>query len=221
MTVRIEAILRKEKGKRRVKRLRKEGYLPGIVYGPGTEPVPISVKKVQFEKIFHHITETTPLELVIKEDGKEIYKKKVFMKMIQRDKVTDEVVHVDFYEPVRGHTMRINVPVKVEGKAIGVERGGILEVLYEEIPVETEPDKIPEYIELDVSSLDLGESLHVRDMKLPEGVKPLLDPEEPVVTILIPKGLEVTEEEEVVEEEEVEEPEVIKKGKKEEEEETE
>lgn len=220
MVNRIEAILRKEKGKRKIRRLRKKGYLPGIVYGPGTEPVPVFMRKIQFEKIFHHITETTPFELIIKENGKELYKKKVFIKMIQRDKVTDEIVHVDFYEPIKGHVMKINIPVKLEGKAIGVEKGGVLEVLYEEILVETEPDRIPEYIEIDISSLDLGESLHVRDLKFPEGVKPLLHPEEPVVTILIPKGLEVTEEEEEIEEE-VEEPEVIKKGKGEEEEKTE
>ncbi len=211
--LKIEAEKREEFGKRPVRRLRKSGWVPGIVYGPDQEPIPIKVRFNAVEKIFHHITETTPIELSV--DG-ESYR--VFLKMVQRDKVTDKIVHIDFYVPTKGHRMRLNIPIKYEGKPIGVERGGTLEILVEELPVEVDPDKIVDEIKVDITNVGLGESLHVKDLDLPEDMKPLLDEEEVLLVVVAPRGL--TAEEEVEEEEtseETSEPEVIKKGKKEEE----
>ncbi len=212
--LKIEAEKREEFGKRPVKRLRKSGWVPGIIYGPDQEPIPIKVRFNTVEKVFHHITETTPIELVL--DGKSY---RVFLKMVQRDKVTDRIVHIDFYVPMKGHKMRLNVPLKYEGKPIGVERGGTLEILVEELPVEVDPDKIVDEIKVDITNVGLGESLHVKDLDLPEDMKPLLDEDEVLLVVVAPRGL--TTEEEVEEEEtteETSEPEVIKKGKKEEEE---
>ncbi len=217
MAVELVAEVRTEKGKRPVRRLRKSGYIPAILYGPETGSKPVKIRKSALEKFIHHVTETTPIDLVVKENGEE-KRYRVFLKMVQRDKVTDEIVHVDFYVPAKGHVMHINVPIKYIGKPIGVERGGMLEILVEELPVEVDPDKIVDHLEIDISNLEIGESLHVRDLELPEGMEPMLDDDETLVTIIAPKGLEV-EEEEVTEEEETVEPEVIKKGKKEEEEE--
>ncbi|PLV60279.1 50S ribosomal protein L25 [Thermotoga sp. KOL6] len=214
----LEVKVREPKGKRTARRLRKAGEIPGIVYGPATQPVPVSIKRSSFEKVFHTVTETTPIQLVIKDDsGNVIDEKTVFLKMIQRDKVTEEVVHVDFYEPSKGHRMRINVPVKTVGKPVGVEKGGFLEIYHEEIPVETDPDNIPKEIEIDVSSLDLGDVVYAKDLKLPEGVKCLFEDEEAVVAVLVPKEISV-EEEVPAEEEETAEPEVIKRKEEEEEE---
>ncbi|ACM23007.1 MULTISPECIES: 50S ribosomal protein L25 [Thermotoga] len=214
--VSLEVRLRTPKGKREAKRLRRRGEVPAVVYGPATDPIPVKIKRSLLEKVFHTITETTPIRLVIKDDEERtVSEKTVFLKMIQRDKVSEAIVHVDFYEPVKGHRMRINVPLKVVGKPVGVEKGGFLEVYHEEIPVETDPDRVPQEIEVDVSSLDLGDVIHARDLKLPEGVKCLLEDEEAVVSILVPKEVSI-EEEEV--EEEVAEPEVIKRKEEEEEE---
>jgi len=214
--VSLEVRLRTPKGKREARRLRRRGEVPAVVYGPATDPIPVKIKRSLLEKVFHTITETTPIRLVIKDDEERtVSEKTVFLKMIQRDKVSEAIVHVDFYEPVKGHRMRINVPLKVVGKPVGVEKGGFLEVYHEEIPVETDPDRVPQEIEVDVSSLDLGDVIHARDLKLPEGVKCLLEDEEAVVSILVPK--EVSIEEEAVEEE-VAEPEVIKRKEEEEEE---
>jgi large subunit ribosomal protein L25 len=214
--VSLEVRLRTPKGKREARRLRRRGEVPAVVYGPATDPIPVKIKRSLLEKVFHTITETTPIRLVIKDDEeKTVSEKTVFLKMIQRDKVSEAIVHVDFYEPVKGHRMRINVPLKVVGKPVGVEKGGFLEVYHEEIPVETDPDRVPQEIEVDVSSLDLGDVIHARDLKLPEGVKCLLEDEEAVVSILVPKEVSI-EEEEV--EEEVAEPEVIKRKEEEEEE---
>ncbi len=214
--LKIEAEKREEFGKRPMKRLRKNGWVPGVAYGPDQKPFPIKIRFNTIEKIFHHITETTPIDLVI--DGKSY---KVFLKMVQRDKITDKVVHIDFYVPTKGHKMRLNIPLRYEGKPIGVERGGTLEILVEELPVEIDPDKLIEEIEVDISNVGLGESLHVKDLELPEDVKPLLDEEEVLLVVVAPRGLSTEEEEkeeEAAAEEKEEEPEVIKKGKKEEEE---
>jgi large subunit ribosomal protein L25 len=111
--------------------------------------------------------------------------------------------------------MHIHIPLHFVGKPKGVEKGGLEDIIHHELPVEVLPDKIVEHIEVDVSQVDLGESLRVKDIQLPEGIKVTLDPEEVIMTIIAPR---VSEEvvEEVTEEEE---PEVIGKGKEEEEEE--
>ncbi len=216
MSVSLTAQLREERGKRPVRRLRRSGMIPGVIYGPGQEPIPVKLKRNEVEKVFHHISETVPIELEL-EDGRKL---RVFLKSVQRSKTTDEIVHIDFYVPMKGHLMHTRVPIKYTGKPIGVERGGMLEILVEELPVEVDPDKIVDHIEVDISELGLGESLHVRDLDLPEGMEPMIDEDETLVTIIVPKGLTVEEEEVEEQAEEEVEPEVIKKGKKEEEEES-
>ena len=213
--VSLEARVREVKGKREARRLRRSGEVPAVVYGPATEPIPVKIKRSVLEKVFHTISEATPIQLIIKDDqGNTVAEKTVFLKMVQRDKVSETVVHLDFYEPTKGHRMRINVPLKVVGKPVGVEKGGFLEVFHEEIPVETDPDNVPQEIEVDVSSLDLGDVIYARDLKLPEGVKCLLGDEEVVVSVLVPKEVVI---EETAEAEEVAEPEVIKRKEEEEE----
>ncbi|AEH50922.1 50S ribosomal protein L25 [Pseudothermotoga thermarum] len=213
----IKAAVREVTGKRPVRRLRKQGFIPGVVYGPDVEPINIVLEANQFKKLVGKISESVPIKLVLEREGKtEVFD--VFMKKVQIDKVTDEILHIDFYKPAAGRTMKINIPVKIVGKAIGVEKGGILEVMRNEIPVETLPTAVLEYIEVDVSNLDVGDSLHVGDLKLPEGMKTLLSKDEVVVTVLSPAG---EEEETSVSQAAPTEPEVIKKGKKEEEEEEE
>lgn len=202
--------------KRAVRRLRAQGYIPAIAYGPGLEkPLSLVLKKLDFLKLFQHITESTLLQLFVSdENGKEVLKHSAFIKMVQYDKVTDEIKHVDFFVPEAHHKMRINVPIEIIGKATGVEKGGILEVIHHEVPVKALPDKIPEILKIDVTNLNLGDTLRVKDLTLPEGIEIDMEPEDVLVTIVVPRGLEV---EETVETTSAE-PEVIKKGKKEEEE---
>lgn len=208
----LTAEVRTEQGKRPVRRLRRQGMIPAIIYGPEMQPMAIKLKRQEVEKFVHALSEAKPVTLQIK-IGEELQSIEVFVKRVQIDKVTDQIVHIDFYRPAKGHTMRIEIPIRVVGKPVGVERGGIMEVLHTELPVETLPDVLLEHVEIDVSGLNLGESFHVRDLKLPEGMKPLLPLDEALVTIIVPKGLEVEEIETAVAPTEVE-PEVIKKGKK-------
>jgi large subunit ribosomal protein L25 len=208
----LTAEIRTEHGKRPVRRLRNQGIIPGVIYGPEMKPMAIKLKKQEVEKFVHALSEAKPVTLQINVDG-ETQNIEVFVKKVQIDKVTDEIVHIDFYRPAMGHVMRIEIPIRVVGKPIGVEKGGIMEVLHTELPVETLPSALVEHIEIDVSGLDLGESYHVRDLKLPEGMKALLASDEALVTVIVPRGLQA---EEVVAAAPAEtaEPEVIKKGKK-------
>jgi len=149
----------------------------------------------------------------LKLDGKEY---DVLVKDIQIDPLTDEVIHVDLLELERGKAITVEVPIVLVGKEVckGVKMGGILEQHLWSIEVECLPRNIPDVIEVDISELELGDSLHVEDLKLPEGIKVLEDPETTVVVIAEPV-------EEVVEEAapEITEPEIASKRKKEEEEE--
>ncbi|SHH31495.1 50S ribosomal protein L25 [Thermosipho atlanticus] len=219
MEHRLEALVRSIVGKKRaVRRLRKQGFVPGVVYGPDIEPLSISIKKTDLIKLLHEVTESSIISLTVKDENqKEVFKHEVFIKNIQYDKLTDEVKHIDFYAPEKGHKMSINIPIEVVGKPVGVEKGGILEIIHHELPVETLPTAVIEKLEIDVSNLDLGDSIHVGDLKLPEGMTPEIAEDEVIVTIAAPRGLEVEESEETAEEEENVEPEVIEKGKKEEE----
>ncbi|WP_448374592.1 50S ribosomal protein L25 [Fervidobacterium sp.] len=213
----VNAQLRSVVGKKRaVRRLRAQGVIPAVAYGPGVEkPLNLTLDKNNFMKLFKVVTESTPLTLVVTdENGKEVFKHMAFIKMVQYDKVTDELRHVDFYIPEAHHKMKINVPLHIVGKAVGVEKGGIMEVIHHEVTVEALPDRIPEQIEIDVTKLELGHSIRVKDVELPEGVKIDLDPEDVLITIVVPRGLEV----ETTPTTETVEPEVLKKGKKEEEE---
>lgn len=218
MEHRLESLTRSIVGKKRaIRRLRRQGFVPGIVYGPDVEPLAISIKKTNLVKLLHEVTESSLIKLTVKdENGKEVFKHEVFIKNVQYDKLTDEVKHIDFYAPEKGHKMSIKIPIEIIGKPVGAEKGGILEVIHHELPVETIPSVVLEKLEIDVSNLDLNESIHVKDLKLPEGMKPEIPEEEIIVTIAAPRGLEV-EETAAEEEEENVEPEVIEKGKKEEE----
>ncbi len=208
----LTAEIRTEHGKRPVRRLRNQGIIPGVIYGPEMKPMAIKLKKQEVEKFVHALSEAKPVTLQINVDG-ETQNIEVFVKKVQIDKVTDEIVHIDFYRPAMGHVMRIEIPIRVVGKPVGVEKGGIMEVLHTELPVETLPSVLVEHIEIDVSGLDLGESYHVRDLKLPGGMKALLASDEALVTVIVPRGLQAEEVVAAAPAETVE-PEVIKKGKK-------
>jgi len=199
----------------KAKDLLKVGKIPAVVYGPDVEPLNISLNKVDVVKHINHLSETTVITLTMKENNekKEIH---AFLKAVQRDRVNDAVMHLDFYVPAKGHKMEIHIPVNLIGKAKGVEKGGILDHIITNLPVEVLPKDIVDSIDVDVTHLDLGDALRVKDLPLPDGIKPLLDLEETIAVIETPRAALVEAVEEV-EEEEVE-PEVIEKGKKEEEE---
>ncbi|HUI70343.1 MAG TPA: 50S ribosomal protein L25 [Spirochaetia bacterium] len=155
-------------GKSAAGRLRREGKIPAVIYGH-TAPTPITVDAREFRNAFKRITENTIVELHMPGGVHE-----VLVKDYQRDNLTGQIVHVDFYEFEKGKALRTRVPIRLTGNPVGVKEGGILETQLRELDVECLPKDLPEEIVLDITELALDRALHVRDLVLPTGVRVLL-----------------------------------------------
>jgi len=166
----------------KAKALRRKGLIPAVLYGAHIDPVHVAIAEPDVRRLFSQISRSTMVELQV--DG-EVYR--VFVKDVQIDPITTNFLHLDFYVPEAGRALEISVPVKIEGEAPGVKEGGVLEVLHSEIPIEAPPEKIPPHIVVDVSKLGLDEAILVRDLPWPEGVRPLLPPDDAVVVVVPPK----------------------------------
>jgi len=155
-------------GKTVAGRLRSNGKIPAVIYGH-TTPTAITVDAREFRNAFRRITENTIVELHMPDGVHE-----VLVKDYQRDNLTGQVLHVDFYEFERGKALRTRVPVRLDGNPVGVKEGGILEVLLHQLDVECLPRDLPEEITMDISELALDRAMHVSNLVLPEGVKSLI-----------------------------------------------
>jgi len=180
--------------------LRRDGQVPGVVYGPSIESTPIAIERKDLQALFAEITRSSRISLSIAgEDGSK--EMDVFLKVVDYDPVTDEPKHVDFYHPDVGHPLKLHVPVKITGEAQGVKSGGILNVLFNTIRIHGLAVDVPPLITIDVSELEMGESIHVRDIDFGD-VEPMLPPERTLVAVVAPRGMEIEEEEEEAELEE-------------------
>jgi large subunit ribosomal protein L25 len=177
---------------RKANALRRQGIVPGVVYGPSIESTPIAIARKDLRALFAKITRSSRITLSIAGEKKP-REMDVFVKVIDYDPVTDEPVHVDFYHPDTKHPLKLNVPVKIVGEAIGKKSGGVLNVQFNDIPVHGMPKDIPHLITIDVSALDLGEAIHIADLDF-GNVEPMLPPERVVVMVIAPRGLGVAEE---------------------------
>ncbi len=164
----------------KAKALRRQGWVPAVLYGAHLAPLHVSIPEEDLQELFNHVTRSTAIELRL--DEKTTYH--VFVKDIQVHPITRRFLHLDFYVPEPGRPLTMEVPVKILGTAKGLKDGGILEQLHSYIPVEALPEKIPPRIEVDVSNLGVGDSVLIRDLPWPEGVKPLFPPDDAVVTVL-------------------------------------
>lgn len=209
----FSAEIREGKGKGTARKLRNSGYIPGIIYGPDSNPITIKLEKITTEKIVKHLTSHNVMaEIRLKKNG-EKEKIAVILKDIQVDPIKSEILHLDFYKLSSDKPVIMEVPVIIKGKSIGEEKGGILEQELREIKIEGLPGNLPETIELDISHLDFGHAILVKDIKVPEGIKILEDENKVVITVLKPKEGAV---EEVKVEEVIEQPTVITQEKVEE-----
>jgi len=200
---------RTEIGTRKVKHLRKEGWIPGIIYGHGEKSKPIMVKEEELTDVLHKLhSEATLLNLDY--EGKKL---QVLMREVSRNPLTEKPLHVDFQHIHENEEVNVHVILEFEGNPKGVEEGGILNIEHRDLIIRCLPKDIPEKIVVDISNLDIGQSIHIKDLNTPEGVKVEEDPSSTVVNILQPrKIIEVKPvEEELPIGEEAEEPEVITK----------
>jgi large subunit ribosomal protein L25 len=183
-TVEIQAEPRDPGKKGRVKSLRRDGKIPAVFYGPKTETVSLGIGKREF------VTRVAGLEgshLIRFQSASPLLANKVaLVKEMQFHPVTEDVVHVDFYEVDLAEKILVKVPLHFVGKAEGVVRGGILQPVVREIEVECLPMEIPEYVNVEVTSLDIGHSLHVEDVVMPSGVVALYETNFTLVTVVPP-----------------------------------
>ena len=182
-------------GKQVVKKLRREGLLPAIIYGGGRpEATPISISKKALKDLMHY---HGLIELSI-DEGKD--KRMVILKDIQYDYLGTNPVHVDFQEVKMDEPIETVVELEFVGEPKGVKEGGTLEILMRELDIKCLPGNIPEKIVVDISNLGIGDVLHVKDIPAPKGVEFLNAPDETVVVVSEPEE-EVTSEEETASEE--------------------
>ena len=163
----LAAKSRTGKGKGPARRLRAEGLIPAVVYGQKRDPTHIAVDPAAIEQAIatpHKFNTLLTLQL----DGAE---KRVLFQDWEVDPVSRKLLHADFLEVDMGKPVKVPVPIVTTGKAEGVIAGGILNVSAHEIVVEAMPDRIPVQIEVDVTALKIGGSIHIADVKAPEGVK--------------------------------------------------
>ena len=208
----LSAELREELGKGKVKDLREAGFIPAVVYGDGKDAHPVKLSHSEFLKLVHqHRVEGVVINLKIKDDKKQ-KSRACLIKEIQYNPVHGDIVHVDFNEISLTKVIKVNIPVVAKGEPMGVKQeGGSLEHILWEIEVECLPTDIPKEIEVDVSSLKIGDSVHIKDLSLSSKVKVLNDATAIVLSVAAPMKEEVPAE--AVEGEEKQEPEVIKEKK--------
>ena len=195
---------RSSKGNGPAKSLRREGSIPSILYGAKTTPFMLSVNARKLEQIVKkgNINQLL-LNLTIKDAN--IPSKSAMIKELQRHPITHEFLHVDFYEVAMDKKIRISIPITMVGKSKGVELGGILQIIRREVDVLCYPNEIPETLTVDITELDIGDSIHIEEIPLPKGIEILADVNFTVITILSQKIEAKPEEEgEVAGEEEVE-----------------
>ena len=175
-------------------RLRREGKIPAVIYGHN-KPVHISVSTTEFDSKFHIISENTLITITV--DGKEY---EVLVKDSQENMIKGQITHIDFFEVERGKVLKTRIPVILTGTSVGVKEGGLLEQRLHEIDIECLPKNIPEKIEIDITELQLGESIHVSDLEVADTVKILNFLEQSVVSVTTVKAEEEPETDEELEE---------------------
>jgi large subunit ribosomal protein L25 len=186
--------------------LRRNGKIPAVLYGPETESILLSVNIIDLEQAMQKGTSSQVLfSLVIQND--KTNKKAVMIKELQIHPVSRNFLHVDFYEIDMNRKINVKVPVTIKGKSKGLELGGTLQIVRRELEVLCLPLKVPESIEVDITDLDIGESVHVDEITLEGDIEIPFDVNFTIVTMLSPKYEEEPEEleEELEEGEEAEE----------------
>lgn len=181
--VTLKAMKREKTGKETAKKLRKAGFIPAILYGKEIEPIAFALSYSEFEKVYNRYKGEAVIYTLEISNG-EVLRKQAILKEYQRHPVTDKFIHLDFQAIEEGHTVELEVPIEFVGKPVGITRGGILEIMIHELTIECLPKDIPDKIIVDISHLDIGDSLHVRDIKVPENLKIKDHPEETVATVV-------------------------------------
>ena len=190
----LTAELRTRTKKGAARRLRRAGRIPAVMYGH-REPLLLSIDAREFSRKFQRISESTIIHLSA---GGDTYD--VLVKDFQIDNMIERLDHIDFFEIERGRVLRARVLLHFVGSPVGVREGGLQELLVHEVEVESLPRDLPEKIDVDIENLGVGQSFHVSDLVVPDGVR-VLTSQDQVIALIAHKVEEVDEEEDEVDEE--------------------
>ena len=194
----LNAEIREQTGKGVARKLRNQGLIPGVLYGPNREEA-VNLK-LDAKETNNVIGGNVIIDLSLDDDTTQ----PVMVKEVQRDIIKGDLLHIDLYQIDFDQKITIEVPIELTGQAAGEREGGILEQLLREVEVECLPNDIPEQLEVDVSELTVGDSLSVAEIEVGDGIEILSDLDEAVATVVVPTELDLEPAAET--EEELEEP---------------
>jgi len=185
-TAQLNATPRNDRGTGVARKLRQSGQVPAVIYGHGREPQSLAVVTRDIDKLLTQVSAaSTVIELTV--DGT---MSKTLIREIQRHPFKRHILHIDFQELVAGEKVTVSVPLRFVGTADGVRNsGGILEETMHQLHIRVDPSIIPDHVDVDVTSLTIGHSFHIRDIKLPEGVQVLDDAGATVCVCTAPKAV--------------------------------
>ncbi len=191
--VKLSARARSESGRNAVKQVRARGSVPAVIYGSKNEPANLEVSRRDIEKLLAHaVGENILVELEIEENGKTTNRLSLIQE-VQHHPLRREVLHVDFHAVSMTETITADIVVEAFGEADGVKNfGGLLEQSMRTVSIKCLPQNLPELIRVDVSPLKIGDSIHVRDLPLPEGVEATDDEHLTVFIVAEPTVAEAT-----------------------------
>lgn len=191
----LQAEVRDSKGgKENVRQLRRLGFTPGVLYQDG-ESIPVKVPTKDLRNFTKRYGENAILKLSLEKE-----KKNVFIKELQRDIVKQNIIHCDFQPVYMDEVMQVPVPIHLSGEQSVESKGGVIQRQLTEVEVEALPQDIPQFIEIDISNLDVGDSMKVSDIEHSSSIKILSNSDENIFSITMPKSEEEIEETEETEE---------------------
>lgn len=187
MAITLKANKRDNLSRSVTKQLRSEGFIPAVVYGKNQDPVTVSIDKIDLLKTIRDEGRNAIISLDVENEQKI----DVMVQDYQKETIKDDIIHVDFFAVDMSEEMDVAVPVRLDGEATGVKEGGVLQQPLFELQVRAKPADIPEKIPVDVSNLNIGDSISVADIKKTGNYEILDDPETTVAVILAPDTGEV------------------------------
>ncbi|OGP65255.1 MAG: hypothetical protein A3K22_03140 [Deltaproteobacteria bacterium RBG_16_42_7] len=191
----IKAESRKGKGKSVAKKIRNQGGIPAVLYGKDIASLPITISLKDWERLRKRLKRNTILKMELPDNGG-VQNRPVMVKKIQRTLIGDKICHIDFLQVSMERKVEVEIPIYLTGEAKGFVNNGIIEQHLRTIMVECLPSQIPEKVDVDITNLDIGDSVHVHEISIP-GVKLLENQNVAIVTVIPPTGGEekaVTEE---------------------------
>jgi large subunit ribosomal protein L25 len=179
-----KATTRTDTGKSLIRKLRRAGHVPAVMYGHGEPSLLLTLNEHDFGRLLEQLRGHSPI-IELDLDGNTA---RCVIKTLQRNPINGRLLHVDFQKVHADEKVTINVPVVLHGTAIGVKEGGLLEHLLREIPVRATIDRIPAHFDVDITELKMGSAFHLSGLHA-EGLEFSLPPESTVVTVLVPRKI--------------------------------